>query len=127
MVLHHVAQHARTVVVAAARSDIDLFTDIKLDIVDEIFVPQRLEHAVRKTKGKQVLHGFLTEVMINAVDLVLIPVGENRLVQMPCRFQVGTKWLLYDDTFPTRPFLEACLMEIVAKHAEEAGRGRKIK
>ena len=78
--MHHIAQDAGAVVVAAASPDIDFFADIELNVINKILVPQRLEHAVGKTEGKQVLHGLFAEVMINPIDLVFVPMCENGLV-----------------------------------------------
>ena len=52
VVLHHVAQHAGGVVVAAAALDVDRLRDVELDVVDVVLVPQRLEHAVAEAEGQ---------------------------------------------------------------------------
>ena len=72
MVRHHVAQRAGRVVEAAAMADAELFVDRDLDMVDVIAIPDRLEHAVGEAQHQDVLDGFLAEVMIDPVDLVLV-------------------------------------------------------
>ena len=76
VVLHHVAQHARGIVIPATPLHVDHFAHVELDVVDVILVPQRLEHAVGKTEGQQILHRLLAEIMIDAVDLLLIPMRQ---------------------------------------------------
>ena len=72
MVRHHVAQRAGRVVEAAAVADAELLVDGDLHVVDVIAVPDRLEHAVGEAQHQDVLHRLLAEVVIDAVDLVLV-------------------------------------------------------
>ncbi len=72
MVRHHVAQRAGRVVEAAAVTDTELLIHGDLDVVDVITIPDRLEHAVGEAHHQDVLDGFLAEIMVDPVDLVLV-------------------------------------------------------
>ena len=45
-----------------------------LHVIDVAPVPDRLEHAVAEAEHEQVLDGFLAEIVIDAIDLVLVEV-----------------------------------------------------
>ncbi len=107
------------VVVAAPALDADGLGDGELDVIDVLLVPERLEHLVGEAEGQDVLHGFLAEVMIDAVNLALVPVVQQFLVQLLGRGQVVAERLLDDDALPAGPFLEAGLVELERDQAEE--------
>jgi hypothetical protein len=69
VVLQHVAQRARGVVVTEAVADADLFGDGDLHVRDPLAAPQRFEQDVPEAQRQQVLHGFLAEVVVDAEDL----------------------------------------------------------
>ena len=71
VVLKHVAQHAGRVVVAAAAADVDFLGHGDLHVVDVVAVPDRLEDRVGEPQHQQVLHRFLAEVVVDAIDLLL--------------------------------------------------------
>src|SRR3546814_4474082 len=66
MVLHHVAQRARSVEIACAALQPDRLRHGDLDMIDAAGVPQRLEHQVGESQRQQVLDGFLAEIMVDA-------------------------------------------------------------
>ena len=72
VVLHHVADGARLVIIAAARADAEAFGHGDLDVVDIVAVPDRLEDAVAKAEDEDVLHRLLAQVVVDAVDLLLV-------------------------------------------------------
>ena len=59
------------IVIAAARFDADGFGNSNLYVIDVAAVPDRLENSVGKTKCQNVLDGFFSQVVINAVNLFL--------------------------------------------------------
>ena len=72
VVLQHVAQRAGIVVVVGAVLDADRLGHGDLHVVDEVAVPQRLDQGVGEAEHQQVLHRLLAEVVIDAVDLLLV-------------------------------------------------------
>src|SRR5207247_3520180 len=71
-----------------------------LHVVNVIAVPKRLEDAVAKTQYEQVLHGVFAEVVIDAVDLLLIENVKDNLIQFPGGSQVASERFLNDDAHP---------------------------
>ena len=120
MVLHHVAEHAGRVVVAAAALDVDRLGDVELDVVDVVLVPQRLEHAVGEAERQQVLHRLLAEVVIDA-EIWFSCQWARISVELQRRGEVGAERLLDDDPLPAGGLLEAGLVEVGGDQPEERG------
>ena len=97
MVLNHVAQGAGPVVVVAAGLDARLLGDRDLHMIDEVAVPQRLDHQVGEAEHQQVLHGLLRQVVVDAVDLVLVEVAVQKLVQRLRTLKVCTEGFLHHE------------------------------
>ena len=74
-------------------ADAELFVDRDLDVVDVIAVPDRLEHAVGEAQHQDVLDGFLAEVMIDPVDLLLFDEFQQFIVEGFRRSEVGSERL----------------------------------
>ncbi len=97
VVLHHVAQRARLVVIARAAFQADGFCDGDLHMVDMGGVPQRLIERIGKAQRHQVLHGFLAEIMVDAEDLVFAENAAQRIVERHGGFQIAADRLFHDD------------------------------
>ena len=69
MILHHVAQGSRLVVISAAMLYAHFFGHGDGHIVHITPVPNRLEERVSKTKGQNVLHRLFAQVMVDAENL----------------------------------------------------------
>ena len=100
VVLHHVAQRARLLVVRAARLHADRLGDGDLDLGHVVTVPQRLEDPVGETEHEKVLDGLLAEVVIDAIDLVLAKDQTQMAVERPSALVVVPEGLLDDDARP---------------------------
>ena len=100
VVLHHVAQRARAVVVVGPASDADRLVDRDLHVVDVRGVPQRLEQGVREAQDQQVLHRLLAEVVVDAEDLLLREDGTDLVVDLPGGREVLADGLLQHDPRP---------------------------
>ena len=81
MVLHHVAQCAGLFVVAASMLDSDFLRHRNSDMVHVAAIPERLEQQVGETKGQNVLHGLLAQVVINAEYLRFAKAARQRAIQ----------------------------------------------
>src|ERR1700722_1322540 len=68
---YHVAISANRLVKTHAHPEVELLGHVDLYVVDEIAVPDRLEQAIRETKGEDVLSRLLAEEMIDPEDLFL--------------------------------------------------------
>ena len=96
MVLKHVAHHAGSFVIAAAIFHADGFRRGDLHVVDVVPVPDRLEHRVGETEHQDVLHRFFAEVMIDAVDLLLVEDLVNAVIELARGLQIGAE-RFFDD------------------------------
>ena len=96
MVLHDVAQRAGLVVELAAALDADRLGHGDLHRVDVAAVPDRLEEAISEAEDRQVLDRLLAQVMIDAVDLLLVEDLSNLAGQLSGAGQVEAEWLLDD-------------------------------
>jgi hypothetical protein len=70
VILHHVAQSARSFVVAGAHLNSERFRCRELHLVDVVRVPEGRENRVCKSQDQYVLRGFLAEEMINPISLL---------------------------------------------------------
>jgi hypothetical protein len=70
VVLDHVAEGAGFLVVGAAAFDADGFGGGDLDVIDVLAIPEGFEDGVAEAEGEDVLDGFFTEVVVDAVELV---------------------------------------------------------
>ena len=69
MVLHHVPQRPRVLVITRSRADAFFLGDRNLDVIDVFVIEQWLEDHVRKPQDQDVLDRLLAEIVIDAVDL----------------------------------------------------------
>ena len=97
MVLHHVAQRARLLVIRPARLHADRLAHRDLYVVDVLAVPQRLEDAVGEAQDQDVLDGLLAEIVVDPVDLPLAEHPRDQPVQLLGALQVAAERLLDDD------------------------------
>jgi hypothetical protein len=81
VILQHVAHGAGGVVVAGAPAHALRLGHGDLHVVDVVAVPDRLDQGVGEAEHQQVLHRFLAEVMIDAVNLVLVEIVVQLCVQ----------------------------------------------
>ena len=101
MVLDHVPQGARSVVITGATAYPQVFCHRDLDILDTIPVPDRFEEWVGQPEDQQVLHGGLAKVMVDAKYLGFVETLMEGPVQRNGRFEVDAEWLLHHQTGPS--------------------------
>ncbi len=114
MVLNHVPQSARFLVITAAPAHAQVFADGDLNVIYRFPVPEAFENRIRKTEHQNVLHRFLAEIMINAEDLLFLREARQFRVQLRGRFQIVTEGFFHDDPLPALDRLlvqDARLME----------------
>ncbi len=81
VILEHVAQDARLLIVFAASLDANRFRGRDLDVRDVMTVPERLEDRVCEAENEDVLNTFLSEIVIDSVDLVLAKLIEDKPIE----------------------------------------------
>ena len=94
MVLEHIAQNTRFVVVSSASPHHHLFGNRDLNVIDVITIPDRFEDAVGETKHQHILNRFFPQVMVDSVNLILGKHPMQLGIQLLGRFKVGAKGLL---------------------------------
>ena len=124
VVLHHVAQAAGLFEVAAAPLDADGLGPGDLDVVDEVVVPDRLEDAVREAEHQQVLDGLFSEVVVDAIDLLLVQDLVDLAVERARRLQVDAE-RLFDDDARERPPRHGARGQLGLPQAADDGRERR--
>ena len=124
MVLHHVAQRARLVVISAAPFDAERLGDGDLHMVDMRVVPHRLEQRVGEAQRHQVLHRFLAEIMIDAEDRRFGKDAADRVVDRGGADAVATDRLLNDDARALRG--QTVRADPLGDRTKQVGAGRKI-
>ncbi len=98
-----------------------------LDVVDEVAVPQRLDHQVGKAEYQQVLHRLLGKVVIDAIDLLLVEVAVHQLIQSLRTFQIHAERLLNHKAVQASRPIQARRGKIAGDGAEVLGLDREIK
>ena len=98
VILDHVAKGTGPVVVRAAPVfDTDRLRDGNLDELDVVTVPERLEDRVVEAKAENVLDRLLSEVVIDAIDLVFAQRPVEVAVQRQGALEVMAEGLLDHD------------------------------
>ena len=101
MVLHHVAQRAGGVVVAAAAAfHAEVFGAGDLHVVDVAAVPVGLKDGVGKAQHHDVLRGFLAQIVVDAVGVLFGKGGGHHRVQALRGGEVFAKRFLTHHTGP---------------------------
>ena len=99
--------------------------------VDVPAVPHRLEDAVAEPESKDVLHGLLAEIVIDAVDLALVEHRRDLAVQGTGAVEVVAERLLDDHPAPGCLLLpridQPGLAQAADDRGEELGRDRQVK
>ena len=65
MILEHVAQDTRLVVIPTSTPNLDFFGYGDLDVIDVIAIPNRLEDRISETQHQDVLDGFFAQIMVD--------------------------------------------------------------
>ncbi|MNS69936.1 hypothetical protein D3C72_1032670 [compost metagenome] len=133
VVLDHVAKRAGRLVVAAPALHAERLGGRDLDVVNVVVVPDRLEDAVGEAQGEQVLDGLFAQVVVDAVDEVLVDVLGELGVELSGRGEIAPERLLDDHAGPAGvpglvpPPRQAQLAQPRDDRAEGRRRRREVK
>lgn len=70
------------------------FSRTYLNVVDVVTVPCSVEELVTEPQDQNVLNHLLAEIVVNTEDLIFLPVGFQRLLQVARALKILTKGLL---------------------------------
>ena len=128
MVLEDVAQGPGILVVLATPLDADVLRHGDLHVVDVTPIPDGFEDAIGKTEHEDVLHRLLSQVVVDAVDLLLGEHRVDRLVESLGALQVVPERLFDHDPLPALARLgDPGSPQPVDDDGEELGGGRQVK
>jgi len=112
VVLEHIAQYARTFIVARSPLDAYRFGCGDLYVIDVVAIPQWLPDRVGKPEGEDVLDRFLAQVVIDAVDLALVEHLVDLPVQVLRAWQIVPEGLFDDDARKPAATIQPCVTEL---------------
>src|ERR1700730_12594205 len=105
MIRDHVAKSAGDFVKTAAVFDANGFCGGNLNVVDVVANPKGLNDVVGKAEDHNILDGFFSKIMIDAVNLFFRQDLFEILVELPGRFQIMAKMRFNDNASPAAVFL----------------------
>src|SRR6476660_8968965 len=106
MVLNHVPQSPGFLIIGAAAFYADRLGSRDLYLANVAAIPQRLENTVTESKCKNVLDGFLAQVVIDSIDFVFLEYFLQRGIERPSRVKIITERLFHNDAPPTSAVLK---------------------
>src|SRR5215212_6199327 len=127
MICDHVAQGSSLFVITGTTADATSFSSGDLHVVDVVAIPDRLKHRVAKTKYEYVLNCIFAEVVIDAIDLILLEHFGNRSIQSLGRFEIAAKRLFDNDAAPVVLLVgEAGFTQVFHDLGEKRGRSSEV-
>ena len=129
VVLHHVPASPGFLVVPGAGANALLLGHRELNVINVLRVPERLEHRIGEAQDQQVLHGLLSEVVIDPEDLRFLERTRQDFVDRPGAREVPAHRLLHDDAGDrslARLGYEPGRLELVDAGGDQARRDRQI-
>src|SRR5262245_27835377 len=127
MILDHVTQRARFLIVSPPALDSNRLGGRDLHVIDVAAVPQWLENAVPPAEREDVLHRFLAEIMIDAVNLGF---GKDLLELLAERAGAGevvAEGFFHNQPPPAVSTRQTGGAEALRRSSVLAGLGREIK
>ena len=85
MILDHIACCTACIIVAAPRANPKAFRYRDLYTINVFAIPEWLEDRVPKSLHKQILDGFLSQVVVDTVNLSFLEDAANHLIQLMSR------------------------------------------
>ena len=124
-----IAGSADAVVVASTASEPDVFGHRDLHMVDIVRIPHGFEDLVGKAQSHDVLHRFLTQVVVDAEDRGLWENGIDDLIELARGVLIVAERFLNDDAAPRiiRAISHADALQLMANIGEELrGHGKVV-
>ena len=108
MILNHIPQRARLVVVARPCTNAKLFGNADLNGIDPVTIPERLEDGVTEAEDQQVLHGLFSQVVVDPVDLVFSEIFADETDKLTGGCPVIAERFFDYDSNPSAALVQAC-------------------
>src|SRR5665213_2985866 len=126
MVLDHVPESARLLVIGATAFHPDGLGGGDLNMLDVAPVPERLEDSIAEAEREDVLDRFLAEVVIDAVDPALFKNFLQSPVQLDGAREIPAERFFDDDAPPAVAFREPRCADSFRDGRVLAGLGREV-
>src|SRR5579863_8944012 len=97
MVLDHIADRASLVVKSSSTLNAKILRHRDLDALHVISVPEGLNKSVGEAECQHIVHGALSEIVVDTKDVGFVEYTEQDPVQFLRRGQIVPKGLLDDD------------------------------
>ena len=91
--------------------------------MDVVTIPERLDKSVCEPKEHQIIHGLLSQIMIDADDIFFGKATVQNPVQCASRFEIVAERLFDDDT---RPLPAARCCQVLDYRSKEKWRNSQI-
>jgi len=97
-------------------------------MIDVVAIPYRLKQPICESQHQDVLHGLLSQIVVDAINLVFFEQLLKLAIERPRRCQVGTERLFDDQPAPCSILLagELGLAEMTADRCERRWWRRKV-
>src|SRR6516164_6395529 len=97
-------------------------------MIDVVAVPDGFEQPVREPQYQDILHRLLSEIVVDAIDLLFLQQPEKLAIERARRSKIESKRLFNDEPPPGSVFLtrEARLTELSADRGERSRRSGEI-
>ena len=130
MILHHVAERTRFVVIAAATAfHAKMLGAGDLDVVDKAIVPEDFEELIGETQDHDVLRSFFAQVVIDPIGVLLGKGLVDDVIKMLGSRKIGAEGFFHHGATPAGfGLIQTRLAEVQQDVIEEFGsRGQIIK
>src|SRR3954463_12443710 len=100
MVLDHIAQHTRALIIGAPPLNSDSLSVGHLYVVDILPSPKRFENTVRESKDQQVLDRFFAQIMVDSINLRFVEIFVDLVVEQSGALKIAAKRLFNNYLYP---------------------------
>src|SRR3989344_6802575 len=128
MVLPDIFKRPLRIIKIPARANPEIFYKVNLHVVDIFLVPNGGKNPVSRAQNPYALHQFLSKVVVNSVNLLLIKDLCQGIVKFARAFLVRAKWLFKNNAAPAfLGFCKAVFLDVICNSLEMGWQCGKVK
>ena len=105
MVLHHIPQSPRCLVIFSPVLDSKRFQSIYLHVIHVVPIPQGLEYLVCETQNQYILYRLLSQEVVYTINFLFTEYLQQGLIQLFRSLQTRPERFLHHNPVPATPFL----------------------
>src|SRR5208282_2434485 len=124
MILHNIAYRPGPIIESAAALYPKVFRHRDLYALHIVAIPERFHKRVGEAKDKDVIDRQLAQVMIDAKNVFLLEMAEQKPIQMLRRFKIKSERLFHDDSGTGRT--TATVLQLFQHNFEKCWRNGEI-